>query len=56
MKLSSNAKNIEGENVIVIDDTMSQGKTLAEACQLLCGSYLPKTIVGLTLFSPLKSK
>ena len=56
MKLSSNAKNIEGENIIVIDDTMSQGKTLAEACQLLCGSYLPKTIVGLTLFSPLKSK
>ena len=55
MKLSSNAKNIDGEHVIVIDDTMSQGKTLSEACQLLCGSYLPKSIVALTLFSPLKS-
>lgn len=54
MKLSSNAKNIEGEDVIVLDDTMSQGKTLSEACQLLCGSYMPKSIVALTLFSPLK--
>lgn len=54
MKLSSYAKNIDGENVIVIDDTMTQGKTLTEACQLLCGSYLPKSIIGLTLFSPLK--
>lgn len=54
MKLSPHAKNIDGENVIVIDDTMTQGKTLTEACQLLCGSYMPKSIVGLTLFSPLK--
>lgn len=53
MKLSSHAKHIEGENVIVLDDTISQGKTLSEAFQLLCGSYLPKSIVGLTLFSPL---
>lgn len=56
MKLSDHAKSIEGENIIVIDDTMSQGKTLSESCQLLCGSYLPKSIVALTLFSPLKSK
>ena len=54
MKLSSNVKNIDNENVIVLDDTMSQGKTLSEACQLLCGSYLPKSIVALTLFSPLR--
>lgn len=54
MKLSSNVKNIDGEDVIVLDDTMSQGKTVSEACQLLCGSYLPKSIVALTLFSPLK--
>lgn len=53
MKLSKHAKCIEGENVIVLDDTMSQGKTLSEACQLLCGSYLPKSITALTLFSPL---
>jgi hypoxanthine-guanine phosphoribosyltransferase len=56
MKLSDHSRNIDGENIIVIDDTMSQGKTLSEACQLLCGSYLPKSIVALTLFSPLKSK
>lgn len=56
MKLSDHSRNIDGENVIVIDDTMSQRKTLSEACQLLCGSYLPKSIVALTLFSPLKSK
>lgn len=54
MKLSANAKNINGENVIVLDDTMSQGKTLIEACQLLCESYMPNSIVALTLFSPLK--
>lgn len=55
MKLSTNGKCIEDENIIVIDDTISQGKTLSEACQLLCGSYMPKTIVGLTLFSPLQA-
>ena len=55
MKLSANSKYIEDENIIAIDDTISQGKTLSEACQLLCGSYMPKTIVGLTLFSPLQS-
>lgn len=54
MKISANANNVDDENVIVLDDTMSQGKTLSEACQLLCGSYLPKSIVALTLFSPLK--
>ena len=54
MKLSSHAKNIDNENIIILDDTMSQGKTLTEACQLLCESYLPKSITALTLFSPLK--
>lgn len=54
MKLSSHAKNIDGKDIIVLDDTMSQGKTVAEACQLLCGSYMPNSIVALTLFSPLK--
>lgn len=55
MKTPSNAKDINDENIIVLDDTVSQGKTLVEACSLLYGSYLPKTVTALTLFSPLKS-
>lgn len=54
MRLSTYMKGIDGEDVIVLDDTMSNGKTISEACSLLCGSYLPKTITALTLFSPLK--
>lgn len=54
MRLSAYMKGIDGEHVIVLDDTMSNGKTISEACSLLCGSYLSKTITALTLFSPLK--
>ena len=54
MKLSDHAADIDAENIIVLDDTMSQGKTLAEACRLLYCSYMPKTVTALTLFSPLK--
>lgn len=54
MKLTPTFKGIDCKDIIVLDDTMTNGKTVSETCSLLCGSYLPKTITALTLFSPLK--
>jgi len=45
---------IDGKHVLVVDDTVSRGKTLAEAYELICTSYNPASITALTLFSPLK--
>lgn len=46
--------DVNGSNVLLIDDTMTTGKTVREACETLCQGYTPKTITALTLFSPLK--
>lgn len=46
--------DIDNKNVLFLDDTISRGKTLQEAYQLICSSYNPKTVTALTLFSPLK--
>lgn len=45
--------NIDGKSVLLLDDTISRGKTLQEAYQLVCSSYNPKDVTALTLFSPL---
>ena len=47
-------EDIDGKNVLLLDDTISRGKTLQEAYQLICSSYNPKTVTALTLFSQLK--
>lgn len=46
--------DVNGSNILLIDDTMTTGKTVREACETLCQGYTPKTITALTLFSPLK--
>lgn len=46
--------DIDGKHVLLLDDTISRGKTLQEAYQLICSSYNPKSVTALTLFSPLK--
>ena len=47
-------EDIDGKNILLLDDTISRGKTLQEAYQLICSSYDPKTVTALTLFSQLK--
>ena len=46
--------DIDNKHVLLLDDTISRGKTLQEAYQLICSSYNPKSVTALTLFSPLK--
>ena len=45
-------KNINDEHVLVLDDTVSRGTSICDACNALCSSYHPKTLTALTLFSP----
>ena len=58
LKLSSDAvarysKSIDGKDVLLIDDSISRGQTIKEACSILLENYEPKSITVLTLFSKL---
>lgn len=44
---------INGKNVLVIDDSLTHGNTIREACKIIANAYTPKSITVLTLFSPL---
>ena len=47
------ANKINGQDILIIDDTISRGQTIAEACQIMRDSYSPKSITVLTLLSSL---
>lgn len=47
------AKQITGQEVLVIDDTISRGQTIKEACKIIQDTYAPKSITVLTLLSKL---
>ena len=47
---------INGKNVLIIDDSLTLGQTIREACKIITSSYTPKSITVLTLFSPLYEK
>ena len=47
------ANDINGQHVLLIDDSISRGQTIKEACSILNESYAPKTITVLTLLSKL---
>ena len=58
LKLSNDAvarysKSIDGKDVLLIDDSISRGQTIKEACGILLENYEPKSITVLTLFSRL---
>lgn len=48
------ANRINGKKVLIIDDTVTSGKTLSDSAKAIMGMYDPKSITFLTLFSPLK--
>lgn len=50
------AKSIDGKDVLLIDDSISRGQTIKEACEILRENYEPKSITVLTLFSKLNKK
>ena len=45
------ANQINGQNILIIDDTISRGQSIKEACRIMLESYAPKSITVLTLLS-----
>lgn len=52
-KYAEFANKINGNDIILIDDTISRGQTIIEACRIINESYAPKSITVLTLLSKL---
>lgn len=44
------AKDIDGKDVLLIDDSINQGQTIREAISILSENYEPNSITVLTLF------
>lgn len=53
-KFAEFANKINGQDILIIDDTISRGQTIKEACNIMMESYAPKSITVLTLLSKLK--
>lgn len=47
------ANKINGQDILIIDDTISRGQSIKEACKIMSESYAPKSITVLTLLSKL---
>ena len=50
-KFAEFANKINGQDILIIDDTISRGQSIKEACQIMLESYAPKSITVLTLLS-----
>ena len=49
------ANKINGQDILIVDDTISKGQTIKEACNIMMESYAPKSITVLTLLSKLNN-
>ena len=47
------ANKINGQNILIIDDTIGSGQSIKAACRIMTESYAPKSITVLTLSSGL---
>lgn len=52
-KFAEFANKINDQDILIIDDTISRGQSIKEACQIMLESYAPKSITVLTLLSKL---
>lgn len=52
-KFAEFANKINGQDILIIDDIISRGQTIKEACHIMMESYAPKSITVLTLLSKL---
>ncbi len=52
-KFAEFANKINDQDVLIIDDAISRGQSIKEACQIILESYAPKSITVLTLLSKL---
>lgn len=55
-RYAMDSKFINGQNILLIDDTISRGQTIKRACEILNESYGTKSITVLTLLSKLYDK
>ena len=46
-------KYLNGKKILVIDDTVTSGKTISDSAEAILDTYAPESITFLTLFSPL---
>ena len=49
------ANKINGQDILIVDDTISRGQTIKEACNIMMESYAPTSITVLTLLSKLNN-
>lgn len=49
------ANKINGQDILIVDDTISRGQTIKEACNIMMESYAPKSITVITLLSKLNN-
>lgn len=47
------ANKINGQDILIIDDTISRGQSIKEVCRIMNESYSPKSITVMTLLSKL---
>ena len=47
---------IDGKNILIIDDSISSGQTVSQCVDSIVGTYKPKNVVILTMFSPTSQK
>lgn len=52
-ELGEYIESINGQDILLIDDSVTYGKSLIEAANIIKQYYVPKSITVLTLFSPL---
>ena len=52
-RMAQFANKINGQDILIIDDTISRGQTIKEVCNIMQQSYAPKSITILTLLSKL---
>lgn len=52
-RYAKDSKDINGQDILIIDDTISRGQSIKEACKIIMESYAPKSITVLTLLSKL---
>lgn len=50
-RYAKDSKIINGQDILIIDNTISRGQSIKEACQIMLESYAPKSITVLTFSS-----
>ena len=50
-RYAKDSKIINGQDILIIDDTISKGQSIKDTCQIMLESYAPTSITVLTLLS-----